>query len=573
MSLLIWVVGYYSINQSQKVLEGSIMESSESLANEIMEELDREIYTKIEAIQLYSKDIILQETIIESNREFEELDNPPDYINNLDQEWVSLPEGEISPFMEDIIDRDISSELSEKIIFYEEKYGRTVFGEIFITNKYGAVVAMTERTSDYRQDDEEWWQNAKEDGLWVGDVDYDDSAGIYSLDIAVRIGDEQGNFIGVIKAVLNIEDVILILEEAPEELAGKYQNSKFRLLTEDGRLIYSTDDYVILEDASYLLPVPEYLDTGNEGESEEHSSPLSSQKKTLKNGEEVKNNEILSVHIHSEGYRDYLGQGWILIVEHNKEEIFEPIAKLRDSILIVSLIITVMVLFSGLSFSSALSQSIKRLRDASVQVGKGNLDTPFDVDSRDEIGELASSFRKMTRDLQKTIVSKEYVDNIMKSMTASVVVLSPEGKIERANDSTYRMLGYEKDLVGRSADILFADGEDQNDSGIIDLMLEGFVSNKEKNYLTKDGRKIPVLFSGTIMGDNQGEIRGMVFEAIDITPRKKAEKELKKRLEDLERMQKAFVGRELRMKELKGEIMALKNEKNIEHKHLVEAGK
>lgn len=45
---------------------------------------------------------------------------------------------------------------------------------------------------------------------------------------------------------------------------------------------------------------------------------------------------------------------------------------------------------------------------------------------------------------------------------------------------------------------------------------------------------------------------------LDITERKKMEEQLKKRLEELERMHKAFVGRELRMAELKREIKELK---------------
>jgi hypothetical protein len=36
---------------------------------------------------------------------------------------------------------------------------------------------------------------------------YDESAGVYSSDIALRILDDDGNFIGVIKAVVNVESI------------------------------------------------------------------------------------------------------------------------------------------------------------------------------------------------------------------------------------------------------------------------------------------------------------------------------------------------------------------------------
>ena len=106
--------------------------------------------------------------------------------------------------MQELIDNGLSKRLKEKIDFYEKKYGYRIFGEVFITNKYGANVAQTGKTTDYRQDDEKWWQVAKDKGLYVEDVEYDESADVYSIDIGIRVEDLKGNFLGVIKVVLNI---------------------------------------------------------------------------------------------------------------------------------------------------------------------------------------------------------------------------------------------------------------------------------------------------------------------------------------------------------------------------------
>ena len=81
------------------------------------------------------------------------------------------------------------------------------YAEIFITNQYGANVAQSHKTSDYKQDDEMWWQKAKQNGIFLSEGDYDESAGVYASDIAIRILDKDGNFIGVLKAVINIESV------------------------------------------------------------------------------------------------------------------------------------------------------------------------------------------------------------------------------------------------------------------------------------------------------------------------------------------------------------------------------
>jgi hypothetical protein len=81
------------------------------------------------------------------------------------------------------------------------------YAEIFVTNQYGANIAQSHKTSDFRQDDESWWQKAKQNGIFLSESGYDESAGVYSSDIALRILDDDGNFIGIIKAVVNVESI------------------------------------------------------------------------------------------------------------------------------------------------------------------------------------------------------------------------------------------------------------------------------------------------------------------------------------------------------------------------------
>ena len=127
-----------------------------------------------------------------------------------------MPKESVSPFMQELINNNLSKELREEMElegFHKDIYGYSVFGEIFVTNKYGANVAQTKKTTYYYQRDEEWWQAAERDGLYIGDVHYDESAGLYAIDIGIRIDDENGDFLGVMKVILNIEDVISVLKE------------------------------------------------------------------------------------------------------------------------------------------------------------------------------------------------------------------------------------------------------------------------------------------------------------------------------------------------------------------------
>jgi len=218
IAISISVVGIVSTFFSQIALEQSINESSKVLAAEIMDTINRNFYYKLEAFELFSQDPILHEVLRESNKKFELIDDIENFIDVLDQQWLSIPKEDVSPFMESLINNNAANKLREFQSFYEERYGYNVIGEIFVTNAYGANVAQTGKTTDYKQSDEDWWKQGKQHDVWVKDVEYDESADVFSNDYVIRIDDENGNMLGVMKVVLNVEEIFNILEV--------YENSK-----------------------------------------------------------------------------------------------------------------------------------------------------------------------------------------------------------------------------------------------------------------------------------------------------------------------------------------------------------
>jgi PAS domain S-box-containing protein len=508
--LLILIGGLSAVKMSQNALQRSFAESSVSLATDVMDKIDRYIYSKIEEFQLYTRDVLLQKDLFQANTEFEKLDDVQAYIDEKDREWTSVPKQVITPFMQGLLDTELSNELREKIEFYKEKYGHSVYGEVFVTNKYGANVAQTGKTTDFRQDDERWWQYAKRDGLYVKDVEYDESAGVYTVDFALRIDDEKGNFIGVIKIVMNIEDMIEIVKEL--ESAEKKMGHKtvdFKLITKEGRAIYSTEVKGFWE---IINMHDELLSATKEGK---HADYFMAKGDTPEEGEEIFS------YSRSKGYKEYGGLGWILVVEHETEEIFAPATKLNNAILIVSLFLTIVAILMSFFISRYIAKPVIKLRDAAKEVGKGKFDIRIKVRSNDEIGELAASFNQMTEDLEKTTVNRDYMDNILKSMYDSLVVTTPGGRIKTVNRATLRLLGYTgEELIDRPAGEIFA-GPERFDELERNVLIErGYVSNIERTYLSKDGRKIPVLFSASVMHDAGGIVSGIVFVAQDITERK-----------------------------------------------------
>ncbi len=147
----------------------------------------------------------------------------------------------------------------------------------------------------------------------------------------------------------------------------------------------------------------------------------------------------------------------------------------------------------------------------------------------DEVRRANDALIETAEDLQKTTVSKNYVDNIIKNMFCTLIVVTPEGTIQTVNKATCELLGYKEDeLIGKPVTMIFFEEEQAFKRSILnDLFENDFISNVEMTYLSKDGRKIPIFFSGSVMRDDDNEIQGTVCIALDITERKQAEKELK----------------------------------------------
>jgi len=147
----------------------------------------------------------------------------------------------------------------------------------------------------------------------------------------------------------------------------------------------------------------------------------------------------------------------------------------------------------------------------------------------DEIGILANSFNKMTEDLRRTTISKDYVDNIIGSMNDTLVVVDPHAKISSVNKAACNLLGYEEDeLIGKDINrIVPLEEKIFKDSGFKKLLEGETVLNHELDYVTKNAKRVPMLFSAAVLRNKEGGIEGVVGIAKDVTERKQADEALR----------------------------------------------
>ncbi len=169
--------------------------------------LQAEINMKIEQ----SRELVnlpqIQQSLVESNVSYAATGSPEEIIRQIEERWQSSDPNLPNSVAFNLIHNPASDILRSIMDIDKKSESKFKYAEIFVTNQYGANIAQSHKTSDFRQDDESWWQKAKQNGIFLSESGYDESAGVYSSDIALRILDDDGNFIGVIKAVVNVESI------------------------------------------------------------------------------------------------------------------------------------------------------------------------------------------------------------------------------------------------------------------------------------------------------------------------------------------------------------------------------
>ncbi|MGW8286837.1 MAG: sensor histidine kinase [Desulfobulbales bacterium] len=164
---------------------------------------------------------------------------------------------------------------------------------------------------------------------------------------------------------------------------------------------------------------------------------------------------------------------------------------------------------------------ISKIVEGTKKVAEGKLSFMIDVESKDEVGSLAESFNKMTGDLKKSrndlLSAKAYTDNIIHSMLNSLVVIDSNACIKNVNKATCDLLGYsEEELNNQHMSFIFAK-DYFKELGFNSESINDFGGTGETIYRAKDGKKIRVLFSASVIRNDVGEFQGVVFMAQDIT--------------------------------------------------------
>jgi len=375
------------------------------------------------------------------------------------------------------------------------------------------------------------------------------SIGFTNIYFASPVRDQNGKIFGLVVARMPINKLYEITKWVPRKHEGAgHEIFEIDLIDETGLLLYSSHNKKgILKDNLSAWEIVKRI-----------KARAKSEMGSLTGWDPILKEKDLFAYAYEQGHLNFKGNNWMLLMHVPVKAAFASAVELKNKLITVVFAITFIAILITLIGSRKFTSPISRLQDVAKEIGKGKLDTRIEISSNDEIGDLAKSFSSMAMDLKQTVVSRDYVDNIVSSIADILIVITPDGKIEKANRVALDILGYnEEELIGKDASILFPKEERTPLKGtkLEELVTKGRLKAYEIDFKTKDDRKIPVLLSCAVIkssdcsykgpvkdcpaykekGINCKKILSIVCVAKDITERKQAEEalaEANKKLQD-----------------------------------------
>ncbi len=313
-------------------------------------------------------------------------------LEQLDRQWQAAG-NDATPLVQSVLSHTLSEELHEFQNTFPEHL------EVLITDRHGANVAATNRTSDYYQADEEWWQSSYNDGqgnVFIGQPELDEGSQTVVLLIALPVVDPKTReVLGVLSTTVDFKVFIPAFE------AGRFGQT--------GR----TEIY---------LPNGTELEIDKEGNGEhelkvekapaDFSVALEQGKPFMDTTRDsvlvlAGQSSLARVNEDSERAAALPSLGWRVVALQDRTEALRLVTTTTRNAQLVGLAALLVAGFLATAVAQFLTGPIVRLTQAAEKVSTGDLLTRAQVESSDEIGILADSFNRMTSRLTDTLGSLE----------------------------------------------------------------------------------------------------------------------------------------------------------------------
>ncbi|MDN3016662.1 ATP-binding protein [Paenibacillus sp. BSR1-1] len=335
----------------------------------------------------------------------------------------------------------------------------------------------------------------------------------------------QNNNIKVTKSDLThtAEKIARVLENHPDD--------KFPLGLEISWEVLDNDTKVLIvknNQDTYYSPNTEkgmklsLSDIKNDPElSKVFSKNITVEKISNLSSEKIRNNEDASYSIIGVPLHLTDDKNGAVFIYQSLEDMQETSRSTTRFILLVAGVAIILTTIFAFFLSTRITAPLRKMREAAFEVARGKFDTKVPILTHDEIGELATAFNQMGRQLKFNMNAlsqeKEQLSSILSSMADGVITFNRDGTILITNPPADRFLQYWYYENGE-----FGPASEAIPSQVMELFQEAVDTEKEQvGEISLQGRHWVILVSPLY---SNRFIRGAVAVLRDMTKEKQLEK-------------------------------------------------
>jgi len=498
-SFTLYKFSYNSIVKSQLMV-------TKSIADEVSGDIDLLLFEKVKTALTLASAPIIKKALETSNLFYSDLsaEKRKESIKRLNEKWISTKDP-ADNFILKFTDNNVSAFLKN-----QQRILKGEYGEIFLTNKFGALVASTAKLSTLAHGHKYWWlgsYNKEEGAIFFDDRGYDDSVGGYVLGLVVPIRKGM-EIIGILKCNLNILGSISeLMFDEKNQLLGK-----LKLVRSGGMIVFEKG----FEPLSTQVhgSIFEKLKNKKSGsfiinDSGEKYIVGCSEIELTKGGEGYGFGGTFESIDHKKGNT---GESWYVVYSRQMSAALMPFTQSIKTIILIGMAIIVVLVLISYLFGRKIAKPLAMLNKATEKIGKGDFEYRIDERRKDEFGALARSFNSMAGKLQETTTSVALLENEIKHRKQIEADLrESEEKADAANKAKSNFLANMSHEIRTPMNAVI---------GFTDMLLDTDLAEDQRDYATtvkKSGETLLSLLND-ILDFSKIEAGELDIEKIDFDP-------------------------------------------------------
>ncbi|CAM4356785.1 response regulator [Paenibacillus tarimensis] len=231
-------------------------------------------------------------------------------------------------------------------------------------------------------------------------------------------------------------------------------------------------------------------------------------------------------------YSQIPGSSWLLAYSFTTEDFYLPLHGLFWTTLLAAAVSGVILfIIVYWTFHRFIMQRVRQIVTATDKVARGNFTLPaIEIQTMDELGQLAHSVNGMARSLRGMF---EPFETFIHRNHYAMIVTDADYRISLFNSRAEEMLGYKAEaVVNRETPMLWLDpqelarrldesrnltDEELTPGAFFARIADQSPEEEEWTWIASDGRRIPVHVNVTEMTHPDGQTKGFVIVARDVT--------------------------------------------------------